>query len=122
MNEFGQSLKDSSLDFAVRITRFARFLIEEKHDYVLSRQVLKSGTSIGANICEAQFAQSDADFVSKLSIALKEGAETQYWLEILKRSDFIDLVQYESLRNDCDRLVGLLVRTVKTVKQKHNLV
>lgn len=76
MSEFGQSLQVKSLDFAVRIARLSQYLTMEKRDYVLSRQILRSGTSIGANIREAQFAQSDADFVSKLSIALKEGAET----------------------------------------------
>jgi len=118
MNEFAKSLTDKSLDFAVRIVKLAKFLSEEKGDYVLSRQVLKSGTSIGANIREAQFAQSDADFVSKLSIALKEGAEPQYWLEILARAEYISQRQYSSLNNDCNRLVGLLVRVIKRMKEK----
>jgi len=118
LNDFAQSLMDKSLDFAVRIAKLAQFLSIEKNDYVLSRQVLKSGTSIGANIREAQYAQSGADFVSKLSIALKEGAETQYWLEVLSRADYITSKQYSSLRADCNRLVGLLVRVVKRMKSK----
>ena len=118
MNEFGQSLQTRSLDFAVRIAKLAQYLMAEKKDYVLSRQVLKSGTSIGANIREAQFAQSDSDFVSKLSIALKEGAETQYWLEVLLRADYITPKQHKSLANDANRLVGLLVRAV-CAKKKH---
>lgn len=118
MTEFGKSLMEKSLGFAVRIAKLSRFLQQDKNDFVLSRQILKSGTSIGANVREAQFAQSDADFISKLSIALKEGSETQYWLEVLQLAEFITPKQYTSLKNDCDRLVGLLVRTVKKMKSK----
>ena len=118
MTEFGRALVDESLDFAVRIAKLSRFLASERQDFVLSRQILKSGTSIGANVREAQFAQSEADFISKLSIALKEGSETQYWLEILLRADFVDKQQYDSLRKDCDSLVSRLVRAVKSSKSK----
>ena len=121
MSEFGQSLQTKSLDFAVRIARLSQYLTMEKRDYVLSRQILRSGTSIGANIREAQFAQSDADFVSKLSIALKEGAETQYWLEVLLRADYISPKQYKSLVADANRLVGLLVRSVNSKKKNSGL-
>ena len=121
MNDFAQSLMDKSLAFAVRIARLAQFLCDEKKEFVLSRQIVRSGTSIGANVREAQFAQSDADFVSKLSIALKEGTETQYWLEVLAKAEYITEKQYRSLRNDIDRLVGLLVRVVKTKKRNLGL-
>ena len=117
MNDFAQSLMDKSLAFAVRIARLAQFLGDEKKEFVLSRQIVRSGTSIGANVREAQFAQSDADFISKLSIALKEGTETQYWLEVLIKAEYITEKQYCSLRNDIDRLVGLLVRIVKSRKR-----
>ncbi len=110
----------ASLGFAVRIAKLSRYLAVEKNDFVLGRQILKSGTSIGANIRESQYAQSDADFISKLSIALKEGAETQYWLEVLLYAEFIDQKQYASLRKDCDSLVGRLVRAVKTSKAKRH--
>ena len=118
MTEYGKALSDASLNFAVRIAKLSRFLIAERQDFVLSRQILKSGTSIGANVREAQFAQSDSDFISKLSIALKEGSETQYWLEVLLQAEFIDRKQYASLRKDCDSLVARLVRAVKTSKSK----
>ena len=121
MNGFAKSLMDKSLAFAVRIARLAQFLGDEKKEFVLSRQIVRSGTSIGANVREAQFAQSDADFVSKLSIALKEGTETQYWLEVLAKEEYITEKQYRSLRNDIDRLVGLLVRVVKTKKRNLGL-
>ena len=117
MNDFAKSLMDRSLAFAVRIAKLAQFLVEEKKEYVLSRQITKSGTSIGANVREAQFAQSDLDFISKVSIALKEGSETQYWLEVLLKSEYITEVQYQSLRNDADCLVGLLVKTIKSKKR-----
>ena len=118
MNEFGKSLMEKSLAFAVRIVKLAQWLADERREFVLSRQIVKSGTSIGANIREAQFAQSDADFISKLSIALKEGSETQYWLEVLLRADFIGKQQYDSLRKDCDSLVSRLVCAVKSSKSK----
>ena len=120
MNEFGKSLMERSLAFAVRIVKLAQWLAEERKEFVLSRQIAKSGTSIGANIREAQFAQSDADFISKLSIALKEGSETQYWLEILVAAEYINEKQYASLRSDTNRLVGLLVKSIKALKSKKN--
>ena len=117
MNEFAISLMEKSLAFAVRIAKLAQFLGEEKKEFVLSRQIARSGTSIGANIREAQYAQSDADFISKISVALKEGSERQYWLEVLLKSEYINEAQYRSLRNEVDRLVGLLVRTLKSKKR-----
>lgn len=83
MTEIGIKLRKKSFEFALRIVKLARFLETEKKDWVLSRQILKSGTSIGANVRESRFAQSTADFVSKLTIALKEAEETEYWLELL---------------------------------------
>ena len=117
MNDFARSLMDKSLAFAVRVAKLAQFLGDEKKEFVISRQIVRSGTSIGANVREAQFAQSDADFISKLSVALKEGAETQYWLEVLAKAEYITEKQYRSLRNDTNRLVGLLVRIVKAKKR-----
>ena len=117
MNDFAKSLMDRSLAFAVRIAKLAQFLADEKKDFVLSRQIARSGTSIGANVRESQFAQSDADFISKLSIALKEGSETQYWLEVLMKAEYITEKQFLSLRADADRLVGLLVRILKSKKR-----
>ena len=118
MNKTAQDLQDKSLDFAVRIVRLARFLEDRDKDWILSRQILKCGTSIGANIREAQFAQSPADFVSKLSIALKEASETQYWLELLKATSILTDEQFTSLKADADWLVGTLVNVVKSSKRK----
>ena len=116
MNEFGKNLQTKSLDFAVRIAKYAQDLVVNQKEFVLSRQLMKSGTSIGANIREAQYAQSDADFVSKLSIALKEGAETQYWLEVLHRANFMASEIYQSLSQNVDSLVALLVKSVRSKK------
>ncbi len=121
MNDFAQSLMDKSLAFAVRIVKLAQYLCDERREYVLSRQIVRSGTSIGANVREAQFGQSAADFISKLSIALKEGSETQYWLEVLSKAGYITDKQYNSLRHDIDRLVGLLVKSIKAKKRNLTL-
>ena len=121
MNDFAKSLMDKSLAFAVRIAKLAQFLCDETKEFVLSRQIVRSGTSIGANVREAQFAQSDMDFISKLSIALKEASETQYWLEVLAKAEYITEKQYCSLRNDADRLVGLLVKAIKSKKRNLGL-
>lgn len=118
MNDFGKSLMEKSLAFAVRIVKLAQWLSDERREYVLSRQIVKSGTSIGANIREAQFEQSEADFISKLSISLKEASETQYWLEVLSAADYLTVKQYSSLRSDVNRLVGLLVKSIKSLKAK----
>ena len=112
---------DKSLAFAVRIAKLAQFLGDEKKKFVLSRQIVRSGTGIGANVREAQFAQSDMDFISKFSIALKEASETQYWLKVLAKAEYIAEKQYRSLRNNADRLVGLLVKAVKSKKRNLGL-
>lgn len=84
----------------------------------MSKQLMRSGTSIGANIAEAFYGQSDADFVSKLSIALKEASETEYWLELLHESSYIDDTQFESINNDVTEIIKLLTSSVKTAKNK----
>ena len=111
-------IENKSLDFAVRIVNLRKFLTSEKNEYVLSKQILKSGTSIGANICEAQQAQSMADFLSKSNIALKEAKETEYWLKLLYRTDYIDSTQYGSLNSDLDEIIKILVSICKTTKSK----
>lgn len=110
-------LKYKSYDFAVRIVKLSKFLQEEKKEFVLSKQILRSGTAIGALIREAEFGQSKADFASKMNIALKEANETDYWLNILKDTDFLDKKMFENLRSDCNELIAMLVSTVKTAKQ-----
>jgi len=121
MNKTGEMLKEKSFAFAVRIVRLSDVLVSEKQDWVLSKQILKSGTSIGANIRESRFAQSDADFVSKLSIALKEAEETEYWLDLLEATGRISTDDCSSLREDLDWLIGTLVNVVKSMKRKAQL-
>ena len=117
MNPTAEALHQRSFNFSVKIVAFARLLSKTQTDRVLATQVLRSGTSIGANIREAQFAQSKADFVSKLSIALKEASETQYWLELLFASGLMSEEQRDLLKADTDWLVGTLVNVVKATKR-----
>ena len=109
-------LKDKSYQFAIRIVKLSQFLQQEKKEFVLSKQVLRSGTAVGALICEAEFGQSKPDFTSKMSIALKEANETEYWLSLLKDTDYISENQFISLQSDCEELIAMLVSTVKTSK------
>ena len=113
-------IQDKSLDFAVRIVRLCRYLEDECREFVISKQIIRSGTSIGANVRESRNAQSDADFISKLSISLKEADETQFWLEVLYRSETIDEKMYKSLCDDVKELVALLTSIIKTMKSKKN--
>jgi len=107
-----------SKSFALRVIRLYRHLTEKKNEFVLSKQVLKSGTSIGANVREAVQAQSKADFVSKLSIASKEGSETEYWLELLMESGFMTHRQGDSLLKDLVSLQKMLISSIKTAKSR----
>ena len=110
-------LKVKSMAFAVRIVKVCRFLRDEKREYVLSKQILRSGTSIGANIAEANCAISRKDFLSKLYIAFKESAETLYWLELLWASDYLSEREFRSLHADCEELRKLLSSTTKTLRE-----
>lgn len=109
-------LLDKSKAYAVRIVRLSQFMTEEKREFTLSKQLLRSGTSIGANCREAYRAQSTADFISKLSIALKEAEETAYWLELLFETEYITDEQFKSVYFDNEELVKLLVSIIKTTK------
>ena len=111
-------LYSKSMDFAIRCVKFYKYLKEDKNIYVLSKQLLRSGTSIGANIRESRFAQSPADFESKISIALKEAEETQYWIELLYRSELISEKEYTSIFQDSSEMVALLLSTLKTYKNQ----
>ena len=113
----GSSLRNKSYLFAVRIVKLPQYLQGEKREFVLSKQVLRSGTAIGALIREAEFGQSKADFSSKMSISLKEANETEYWLSLLKDTEFICEKEYMSLQGDCSELIAMLVSTVKTSRQ-----
>ena len=111
-------LQDKSLLFAVRCVNMYRYLTNEKKEYMQSKQMLKSGTSIGANITKSRNAQSDADFISKLSIALKEADETAYWFELMKMTEYISEEEYVSVNNDLGEIVAMLVTTLKTKKNQ----
>ena len=107
--------KQKSLAFAKRIVRVYQFLASEKSEYVMSKQLLRSGTSIGANLAEAVYASSRKDFTAKLYIALKECAETLYWLELLHECDYLSAPIYTSLRTDCEELRKMLSASTKTL-------
>ena len=111
------ALRDKTKHFAVRIIRFVSYLRDEKHEFVMSKQILRSATSIGANVRESWNAQSRSDFQHKLSIALKEADETAYWLELLVESEIIDRKQFDPLYSDLDEIIAMLTASVKTMKE-----
>jgi four helix bundle protein len=111
-------LKDKSYDFALRVIKAYKFLNKEQKEFVLSKQLLRSGTAIGALVREAEYAQSIPNFVNKLSIALKEANETEYWFMLLKDSDYISEDVYSSIIDDCIELIRLLISSIETAKQK----
>ena len=112
MNE--NVIVEKSLDFAVRIVMLRRYLTTEHNEYVMSKQLLRCGTSIGANIAEAQRGQSKADFAAKMNIALKEANETEYWLKLLYRTQYLSKEQYESINTDIQEISGILVSICRT--------
>ncbi len=118
MNGSKSILKDKSFQFALRIIKLNKFLTEEKREYVMSKQILRSGTSIGANIREAQNAQSTADFIHKLSISQKECDETMYWLELLNQSEYITEEEFNSLHLNANELLKMLRSAIITSKNK----
>lgn len=109
-------LADKSFSFAVRIVKLYKYLCDNKKEFVLSKQLLRSGTSIGANISESQDAQSSNDFISKLSISLKEARESKYWIELLKEIDYLTILETNSILSDLDEIIKLLVSIIKTTK------
>ena len=114
------NIEHKSFLFSVRIVKLARYLQEEKREYILSKQLMRSGTSIGANITESQQAQSRADFISKLNIALKEAVETNYWLRLLQATDYLSDSEYASMIGDCQELERLLTAIIKTTRNSTN--
>ena len=110
-------LIDKSIDFAARILKLQKHLIKDKKDTIISKQIVRSGTSIGANINEANYGQSKADFISKLHIALKETAETEYWLRLLIKADFITIELGNSLLKDCLEIKRILISSLNTAKE-----
>ena len=116
MNNSGNILKDKSKAFAIRMVNLHKFLYYSKNETVISKQITRSGTSIGANISESEYAQSKADFINKLHIALKEAAETEFWIELLACTDYISETEKESLLTDCRELIRMLIASVNTSK------
>ena len=105
-----------SFSFAIRIVKLYKYLCDEKKEYVLSKRLLRSGTSIGTNINEAQEAQSKNDFISKLSISLKEARESKYWIELLKETDFLTIKEADSLLENLTEILKLLTSIIKTTR------
>ena len=116
MNARENAVQEKSLQFAVRIVKLCRIIRNEKHEYELASQLLRSGTSIGANISESKNAQSRNDFITKLNVALKEGDETEYWLTLLYKAEILDKRSYDSIHADCAELIRLLTSIIKTSK------
>ena len=107
-----------SKKFSLRIIKLYSYLCDEKKEYVISKQLYRSGTSIGANIAESIYAQSDADFVNKLKIALKEAGESKYWLELLYESEILNQQEFNSLTNDINTILGTIVNIINKKQQK----
>lgn len=112
-------LIDKSISFAARIVKLNQYLIKNKKETIISKQIVRSGTSIGANINEANYGQSKADFISKMHIALKETAETEYWIKLLYKSEYIDEKSSISLLTDCLELKRILIASINTAKSKN---
>ena len=109
---------DKAKDFAVEIINMCKAIKEKKRESVLTNQLMRSGTSIGANIHESKYAHGTADFISKMQIALKECYESEYWLELLNRTGYIDDEQYKSIINNCGQIRRMLISSINTVKEK----
>lgn len=113
-----KTVKFKSKKFSVRVVNLYKYLCDEKKEFVLSKQILRSGTSIGANIAESECAISEKDFLSKIYIALKECVETIYWLDLLFDTDYLSKEQYDSVRADCEEIRKMLSSTTKTLNSK----
>lgn len=110
-------VRDKSFDFAVRIVNVYKYLVDKKREFVLSKQLLRSGTAIGALVREAEQAESKADFIHKMSIALKEANETDYWLDLLYKTNYLTEKEYQALKADAVELLKLLVSIIKSSKK-----
>lgn len=119
--KYDNLIVDKSMAFAVRIVNLYKYIVNEKKEYVLSKQILRSGTSIGANVKEAVRGQSRADFSAKMNIALKEASETEYWLELLCKTEYITNKQFESINSDCVELIKILTSIVKTSRKEEKV-
>jgi four helix bundle protein len=112
----GSILKEKSFRFAVRVVNLYKHLCEEKKEFVLSKQLLRSGTSVGAMVCEAEYSESKIDFIHKMAIAQKEINETIYWLELMRETEYLSHKEFESINNDAVALIKILTSSIKTAK------
>ncbi len=119
MNEKKNILLDKSFDFALAVIKLYKKISQEKHEFVLSKQLLRSGTSVGANIREAQNAQSKADFIHKLAISQKECDENCYWLELLYKFEYIDKLEFDDLHQQATSILKIIRSSILTTKQRH---
>ena len=110
-------LRTLSVDFAVQILNLVKYL-KSQHETIVSNQIGRAGTSIGANIHEAQYAHGKADFIAKLQIALKEANETNYWLELLLKTNYIDTIKYRDFDNNCSQIRVMLIKSINTAKER----
>ncbi|MDR2841180.1 MAG: four helix bundle protein [Paludibacter sp.] len=106
-----------SFDFAVRIVNLSKYLVAQQKEFVLSKQILRSGTSIGANSEEADAAQSKKEFIAKLEIVIKEARETHFWLRLLHKTDYIDENMFESMLSDCNEIIAIVIAIIKTTRK-----
>ena len=113
-------IKVKSYAFALRVVKLYKILCEEKREYVLSKQLLRSATSVGANVEEADAGQSKRDFIAKLQISLKEAKESHYWLRLLKDAEYIDVESFNSLIKDCNEVITILTAILKSAKNNLN--
>ena len=118
MKTTDNAILEKSKSFALRIIRLYQYLSSHAHEYVLSKQILRSGTSIGANVRESVYAQSRADFISKMSIALKEASETEYWLEVLNEFGYIEDKAFKSIYDDNNKITATLIIIIKSSKKE----
>ncbi len=111
------TIYEKSMEFAVRIVKLYKYLCETKHEYVMSKQTLRSGTSIGANAAEAKQSKSKKEFIAKMSISLSEASETEFWLELLHKTEYLSESGYESIMKDCKELEKMLTAIIKTSRK-----
>lgn len=116
----GNVVKEKSFVFAIRIVKLYQFLVSEKKEYVLSKQLLRAGTSVGAMVRESEHAETKKDFIHKMAIAQKEINESIYWIELLKETNYLNLMEFESLQRDAVELVKLITSIIKTTKENIN--
>ena len=116
--EAENNIYEISRAFAIRIVNLYKYLKEEKSEYIMSKQLFRSGTSIGANVFEGKNAQSRADFANKMNVALKEASESGYWIDLLHETHYLTDSEFDSINDECSRLIGVLTKIVKATKQQ----